>query len=61
MDEIQVNPYISKTEDTIITNKPENNFYEILVYLAIYLSIGIVGLIVKYIQEKFSGNRVKLI
>ena len=58
MEEILVISSKNITKDEIILNKPENNFYKILVYLAIYLSISVIGIIIKYLQEKFSGNKV---
>jgi len=58
MEEIIVISSKNITKDEIILNKPENNFYKILVYLAIYLSISAIGITIKFIQEKFSGNKV---
>jgi len=58
MEEILVISSKNITKDEIILNKPENNFYKILVYLAIYLSISAIGITIKFIQEKFSGNKV---
>jgi hypothetical protein len=58
MEEIIVISSKNITKDKILLNKPENNFYKILVYLAIYLSISVIGIIIKYLQEKFSGNKV---
>ena len=57
MDEIKLDLSIN---NNITPNKPENNFYEILVYLAIYMSIGVIGLIIKYIQENFFGKKVSI-
>ena len=58
MGEIKVNQSINNIKETIISHIHENNFYEVLIYLALYFSIGGIGLVIKYIQEKFSGNRV---
>lgn len=58
MNEIKVEPMINITKEKITNDKPENNFIEVLIYLAIYLSIGFAGLLINYLKEKFSGNKV---
>lgn len=60
MDNIKLDPSINNTRDTTTSHKQNNNFYEIIVYLAVYMSIGLFGLIIKYLQEKFSGKKVNI-
>lgn len=59
MDSIEISHSNNNTKDTIpLGNKPDNNFYEFLTYIFIYLSIGFAGFLIKYIQEKLSAKKV---
>jgi hypothetical protein len=59
MDSKEINNKINNTEDNLQSNlKPENNFYEFLLYISIYFCIGFVGILIKYFQEIFSAKKV---
>jgi len=59
MDSVEINNPLNNTKDTIPINiKAENNFYEFLTYIFIYISIGFGGFLIKYIQEKLSAKKV---